>query len=520
MQSATVENSSQKLFHIVRQMFPNLKSKSQANNAITNSQIFVNNEIQTNPASRPNKGDVITLLSEFNHPIQNSHFSIVFQDDFLAVLWKECGITASDRPENTVEIKMKPLLTRTDSSSIDPVCIVPLVSKAVSGFVLVAKTLELVNILSEMSFNGEINYTFVGVCALDIGEKYNISEDETVSLVQEHELKFIKRYRSRNTSSGYLSLIQLSIKTIDKNINPCNLVKIIMEIENAPFIGISKHTFLIKSASGKGTFIQLNKIEFTHPITKSIIKFEKDIPNKFTSYCEREDQAWVKKRNIDENQDDNVKFYNLDFIVSNDTLVPRVGTESLVDEALKRFDDSSLNILDLGCGSGCILISLLKNRSLFHGVCLDISEPALDIAKQNSIALQVIDRISFCQGTFKTCGSDIKDAKLFDLIVCNPPYLSTKSEITGHLAKDPKLAIISGDTGFECYLEIIEGLSTGSLIFKDECILLLEIRHHAFKLVSKLIPEVVGKVKFDFQELVFDKNGFERCLVYKLSILK
>ncbi|SEW13507.1 [protein release factor]-glutamine N5-methyltransferase [Aliiroseovarius sediminilitoris] len=145
-------------------------------------------------------------------------------------------------------------------------------------------------------------------------------------------------------------------------------------------------------------------------------------------------------------------FYGRDFIVTGDVLDPRPDTELLIDTALSASFDT---LLDLGTGTGCILLTLLAERPEAQGQGVDLSADALSIARSNAQVLQVADRAEFTEGSwFEMVDAD----KRFDLIVCNPPYISDDEMAT--LAPEvrdwePHLALTPGGDGLAAYRQII-----------------------------------------------------------------
>lgn len=145
-------------------------------------------------------------------------------------------------------------------------------------------------------------------------------------------------------------------------------------------------------------------------------------------------------------------FYGRDFIVTGDVLDPRPDTELLIDTALSASFDT---LLDLGTGTGCILLTLLAERPEAQGQGVDLSADALSIARSNAQVLQVADRAEFTEGSwFEMVDAD----KRFDLIVCNPPYISEDEMAT--LAPEvrdwePHLALTPGGDGLAAYHQII-----------------------------------------------------------------
>ena len=139
-------------------------------------------------------------------------------------------------------------------------------------------------------------------------------------------------------------------------------------------------------------------------------------------------------------------FWNSEFFITNDVLIPRPDTELIVENVLRLIKiKNKINILDIGVGSGCILLSILKERKNFYGTGIDISKKCLNITKKNAINLKVSSRL-------KLYKSDVDKFNLgkYDLIVSNPPYIN-KHKIK-YLERDvakfePKLALNGGLDG-------------------------------------------------------------------------
>ena len=150
------------------------------------------------------------------------------------------------------------------------------------------------------------------------------------------------------------------------------------------------------------------------------------------------------------------QFFGLAFKISKDVLSPRPETEILVETAREILAPlSSPRILDLGTGSGAIIISILSELSAAEGVAVDISDPALKIARQNAVTHEVNSRLEF------RCGSWFEPVpETFDLIVSNPPYITQAAmqqlspEVANH---DPHLALSGGEDGLTAYRTIIDG---------------------------------------------------------------
>lgn len=152
-------------------------------------------------------------------------------------------------------------------------------------------------------------------------------------------------------------------------------------------------------------------------------------------------------------------FWTLDLEVSADVLSPRPETELLVETALAILPkEASARVLDLGIGSGAILLAILAERPNVTGVGVDASESALAIARRNAEKLGLADRLELRAGDWSAGLDDT-----FDLVVSNPPYIPTE-EISGlepEVARyEPRLALDGGADGLDAYRVILAGLRT------------------------------------------------------------
>ncbi len=152
------------------------------------------------------------------------------------------------------------------------------------------------------------------------------------------------------------------------------------------------------------------------------------------------------------------EFFGRDFAVSQATLDPRPDSETLIEAILKRVRSRSapFRILDLGTGTGCLLLTLLSEFSNATGVAVDISEEALRIARQNAALLGLESRAQFVSSHW--C---MQVEGKFDIIISNPPYIPTCdiSELAPEVANhEPKLALDGGTDGLNCYRAIVASL--------------------------------------------------------------
>lgn len=155
------------------------------------------------------------------------------------------------------------------------------------------------------------------------------------------------------------------------------------------------------------------------------------------------------------------EFYALDFRVTPDVLIPRPETEHLVEAVLlwaTRFhDERTLQIVDIGTGSGAIVVALTTHLAGANFFATDISGPALDVARENARAHHCEQRIHFAEGDLLS-GLGLPEGFRFDAIVSNPPYVPSgdaatmQPEVVGH---EPHTALFAGDDGLDIYRRLI-----------------------------------------------------------------
>ena len=198
-------------------------------------------------------------------------------------------------------------------------------------------------------------------------------------------------------------------------------------------------------------------------------------------------------------------FWDTEFAVSHDTLIPRPDTELIVEKVLELTAQKKIiNILEIGIGSGCVLLSILKERKDFYGVGIDISKNCLNISKLNAIKLKVSSKL-------KLYKSNVDKFSLgkYDLIVSNPPYI--KSSDLKYLEKDvvkfePELALNGGQDGLS---EIRKVIKKSSELIKKNGKFVLEIGFDQKNIVINLLK----KEGFYINSINKDLAKNDRCIV-------
>ena len=201
----------------------------------------------------------------------------------------------------------------------------------------------------------------------------------------------------------------------------------------------------------------------------------------------------------------NKEFWNETFYVDKNVLIPRPDTEIIVEQVLRiSKKKSQLQLLDIGVGSGCILLSLLKERSNFYGTGIDISKKSINISKYNAKILNLTNRTKF----FKSDVDNFKIGK-YDIVVSNPPYikLSNLKYLENDVVNfEPKLAL-SG--GFDGFAEIKKVINKTYCLIKKNGKFVLEI---GFNQKNKA-KEMLQKRGFYINKVIKDYGNNDRCII-------
>lgn len=199
-------------------------------------------------------------------------------------------------------------------------------------------------------------------------------------------------------------------------------------------------------------------------------------------------------------------FWKADFKVTPATLDPRADSETLIEAVLSHIDKGKpLRLLDLGTGTGCLLLSLLTEMPEAEGEGIDINPDAVKIASENAAALRLETRSLFMVNTF----SHFRPARLFDIVISNPPYIPA-----GDIAKlapevrdyDPLAALSGGADGLDCYREIIAAMP--HLLTRDGW-LFLEIGADQ----KESVKQTLAAGGLSVVQTLTDLAGHNRCII-------
>ena len=198
------------------------------------------------------------------------------------------------------------------------------------------------------------------------------------------------------------------------------------------------------------------------------------------------------------------EFWSDNYLVNRGTLIPRPETELLIYKIVNFFKNKKVNILDIGTGSGCILLSILKELNFARGIGIDVSSKAIKTAEVNSKNLKLSNR-----SKFKVVNLDKFNLGKYDLIVSNPPYIPSKD--IKNLSKDilnyePLTALNGGSDGLDLIKKVIY---KSNHLLKRDGLLALEIGHSQYQKVSCILRSNGYKE----MSKEYDYNRNVRCII-------
>jgi len=249
----------------------------------------------------------------------------------------------------------------------------------------------------------------------------------------------------------------------------------------------------------------LLKVDKLYLTIHGLQDIDKDMVNEYMQLIEKRAEGMPVQYIIGEKE-----FMSLTFKVTKDVLIPRNDTETLVEYIIDRYGnaENEMSIMDIGTGSGCIAVSLayyLKSNV----TAVDISQNAIDIAKENAKANGVESRIRFIQHDILQGFPGTVAGNSLDVIVSNPPYI--RPEVIEQLQREvkdyePRLALDGGADGLRFYRMIIRAAHE---YLKDNGLLAFEVGHDQSRQVSSLIEETQ---QYKNIEIIKDLAGIERVV--------
>lgn len=207
-----------------------------------------------------------------------------------------------------------------------------------------------------------------------------------------------------------------------------------------------------------------------------------------------------------------VNFYNEQYIVNQDVLIPRVDSEILVEKAIEYINNENLNtMLDMCTGSGCIGISITKNSKIKYTTLIDVSKEALEITNKN-IILNKVDKK--CSTLHSDLFSNLNNSNIkYDIIVSNPPYIPTKdiNGLDASVKKEPTIALDGGKDGMDFYRKI---LKQSLNYLNNNAVLIFEIGYDELEKFKEIINRYA---EYKVVESLKDFGGNDRVVVCRFQ---
>ncbi|KAJ2861160.1 hypothetical protein GGH94_005080 [Coemansia aciculifera] len=359
----------------------------------------------------------------------------------------------------------------------------------------------------------------------------------------------------KSSSSGHISAVRA---TVSHATSPNLVLRRFMFTLGYPIAGSQNYTRLLPNHKDKGALLAYVSIDMPSlAYSGQQVSVTVDVPPKLLAVCEREERFYDKRQLRAQSEIDELgpisnspslgnelsssasdtsasdvtltgdrpaayvtgfkQFCGHKFRVTPDTLIPRPSTETLVDAAVEILRNTGTRamtrVLDLGTGSGCILLSLLLAMPDARGVGVDISEPALAVARTNSQLHGLEDRSTMLHGSFEgfTTDATVLAEGPFDFITCNPPYISLgkAARMQNTVGHEPSLALVAGDGGYQAYRAIHASLTINHTVLAPGGCIGFEI--------GKDMERGVRRIFEDWKEVgtFKDSQGFLRVIVFQ-----
>ncbi len=264
----------------------------------------------------------------------------------------------------------------------------------------------------------------------------------------------------------------------------------ILKKKNIKFSNLDCEVLLAKVLRKQRKYLILN---LDKPLNKKNLEIFKDLINQRSN---GKPIAYLTKKK---------DFWNSEFITEEGVLIPRPDTEVLIEATIELFKNKDYaNVLDIGVGTGCIILSILEEKPCFYGIGIDVSSKSISLSKLNAKKLNLENRVKF----IKTDVDNFCHGK-YDLVVSNPPYINSNK--IRYLEKDvknfePKLALDGGLDGTFKILKIIEKAST---LLKCNGKLILEIGYDQ----KNKIVSLLKKRGFYINNIIKDYAKNDRCVI-------
>ncbi|KAJ2732092.1 hypothetical protein IW152_004072 [Coemansia sp. BCRC 34962] len=500
-----------------------------------------------------------------------------YSEPGLAILLKAPGVVWPDVEWAAPALLMLADLPGNHGACLDDGRVVPWfsvneVEKGVRSLVIVAATEERRDEVARSIASGLVRFGIYALChgnvpqssidgfdgnvdipETEVFEKWCLYNHLPVDIFSHVSVKVGSVVKS--PSSGHISAVRALVSHAT---SPNLVLRRFMFTLGYPIAGSQNYTRLLPNHKDKGALLAYLSVEMPSlAYAGQQVSVAVDVPPKLLAVCEREERFYDKRLlraqseinelgpvgdspclgsdislSVSDTSMSDVtlaedrpsayvtgfkQFCGHRFRVTPDTLIPRPSTETLVDAAARVLTETGTRslsrVLDLGTGSGCILLSLLLAIPDTCGIGVDISEPALAVARSNSQLHGLEERSAMLHGSFEGFTTDtiILAEGPFDFIACNPPYISVGKAARMHntVGHEPSLALVADDGGYQAYRAIHASLATNPNVLTSEGCIGFEI--------GKDMERGVRRIFEDWKEVgaFKDGQGFLRVIVFQ-----
>ncbi|KAG1472733.1 hypothetical protein G6F56_001360 [Rhizopus delemar] len=508
-----------------------IKSKESIHRAFSRKEITINGS-PTEETRKLNTGDIVEIKYDPTFEETKRLLAIpietLYQDEHLAVVWKPSG--------QNVQIFEKVIHLNTaqidDQGNKQKVWCINEIQKAASGLILVAKTEQVKQLLSDDYNNDKIDLCMRVIChggilSADLSSLFTLNDNQE-SLDPTRLLKSTEIISlTRSNNAQFITTLDLQLHS---PLSSLQLRKLFYFQSQHPIVGESTFTRALHVNKDKGLYASLIHMRFQHPVTHEPIDVRSEEPSKFkvmrerelkfyTKKIQREQEAMQKAGIVEPKEEGELLAYVLGqkefcqrtFKVTRDCLIPRAASETLVRAALDVAQDRSVCVLDVGTGCGNLMVSIMASLSAeARGVALDISEAALLVAQENGRQILGEKEDKRIEWRLQSM-TEISDQDAFDILVCNPPYLdyhqiSKKKSQMADLSQEPSIALFAEESGLQWY-RVLNNVAPKTVKKNGRVIL---------ECGKGMIQQVLNIWSDWEQEKVYkDLQGWDRCIVLK-----
>lgn len=426
--------------------------------------------------------------------MNSEKIDIIYETDQIAIIFKKPGAVVLGGTQNLAFACKYQLKNASNIQFIHPP------STSSMGLTIVSKDNDAFSMFHRMWSSGSIEETWRVICH---------APSNNLVLEKHSNLILVESTKSKSSNSGSIWTVDMILKS---GYDAGYLRKLFLQ-EKIPIIGNSRNTVPVKSAKNRGIFECLIQIDFEDPYTNENVSVKIPEPDKFTTLRERElagFHRFINDETIRIEGDTKSKiFFGNQFLFNSFVLTPRNASETLVSAALE-IDKGDSNVVDLGTGTCCLLLSFLIHSPSSTGVGIDISPESVQVANQNIQKFNLQERAQVILGDFESIQN--LESRI-DIVLCNPPYLSLdgKKKAPMTMLNEPELAVVAGETGLEIYHRLEDILVNSSGITPSTTIF-IEIGHGTSQQVCKIFEN-----RYYLVRLVHDQYGLERCCVFRIK---